>query len=133
VANQRKDFLHKASRRIANAYDVVCVEDLDMKGMSQAMHFGKSVSDNGWGMFLRFVEYKLDEQGKDLVKVAKTYPSSQLCHMCGYRNKGTKDLGIREWTCPVCGTHHDRDRNAAINIRKEGLRIFENKRMSEAS
>ena len=133
VANQRKDFLHKESRRIANAYDVVCMEDLDMKGMSQALHFGKSVSDNGWGMFLRFVEYKLDEQGKDLVKVARAYPSSQLCHMCGYRNKKTKNLGIREWTCPVCGAHHDRDWNAAINIRKEGLRIFEDKRMSEAS
>ncbi len=123
VANQRKDFLHKQSRQIANAYDCVCVEDLDMKAMSQSLHFGKSVSDNGWGMFTTFLRYKLEEQGKRLVKVDKFFPSSQTCNICGYKNADTKDLSVREWDCPQCGTHHDRDANAAINIRNEGMRL----------
>ena len=123
VANQRKDFLHKQSRQITNAYDCVCVEDLDMKAMSQSLNFGKSVSDNGWGMFVTFLKYKLEEQGKKLVKVDKFFASSQTCSICGYVNKETKNLSIRAWDCPECGTHHDRDLNAAINIRNEGTRI----------
>ena len=123
VANQRKDFLHKQSRQIANAYDCVCIEDLDMKAMSQALHFGKSVSDNGWGMFTAFLKYKLEVQGKRLIKIDKFFASSQLCSCCGYKNTETKNLSIRAWDCPECGTHHDRDVNAAINIRNEGMRI----------
>ena len=123
VANQRKDFLHKQSRQITNAYDCVCVEDLDMKAMSQSLNFGKSVSDNGWGMFVTFLKYKLEERGKKLVKVDKFFASSQTCSICGYVNKETKNLSIRAWDCPECGTHHDRDLNAAINIRNEGMRI----------
>ena len=123
VANQRKDFLHKKSRQIANAYDCVCIEDLNMKAMAQSLHFGKSVSDNGWGMFTAFLKYKLEELGKRLVKIDKFFASSQLCHVCGYKNPNTKDLSVREWTCPCCQTHHDRDVNAAINIRNEGMRI----------
>lgn len=123
IANQRKDFLHKQSRQIANAYDCVCIEDLDMKAMSQALHFGKSVSDNGWGMFTAFLKYKLEEQGKRLIKIDKFFASSQLCSCCGYKNTETKNLSIRAWDCPECGTHHDRDVNAAINIRNEGMRI----------
>lgn len=123
VANQRKDFLHKQSRQIANAYDCVCIENLDMKAMSQALHFGKSVSDNGWGMFTTFLQYKLEEQGKKLVKIDKFFASSQICSCCGYKNPETKNLSIRAWDCPECGTHHDRDVNAAINIRNEGMRI----------
>ena len=124
IANQRKDFLHKQSRQITNGYDCVCVEDLDMKKMSQTMKFGKSISDNGWGMFTGFLEYKLKAQGKRLVKVDKTFASSQLCSVCGYRNPETKDLSVRSWTCPECGTFHDRDVNAAINIRNEGMRML---------
>ena len=124
TANQRRDYLHKKSRQIANAYDCVCVEDLDMKAMSQSLHFGKSVSDNGWGMFTGFLAYKLAEQGKQMIKVGKTYPSSQLCSCCGYRNPGTKKLSVRNWECPVCGACHDRDINAAVNIRNEGMRIL---------
>lgn len=124
VANQRKDFLHKQSRQITNGYDCVCIEDLDMKAMSQALNFGKSVSDNGWGMFTTFLKYKLEECGKQLVKVDRFFASSQICSCCGYRNADTKNLSIRAWDCPQCGTHHDRDTNAAINIRNEGMRII---------
>lgn len=123
AANQRKDFLHKQSRQITNAYDCVCVEDLDMKAMSQALNFGKSVSDNGWGMFVTFLKYKLEEQGKQLVKVDKFYASSQTCSVCGYKNAAIKNIAIRAWDCPGCGVHHDRDINAAINIKNEGMRI----------
>ena len=123
VANQRKDFLHKRSRQITNAYDCVCIEDLNMKAMSQAMNFGKSVADNGWEMFTTFLQYKLEEAGKQLVKVDKFFASSQLCSVCGYQNPDTKDLSVREWNCPCCQTHHNRDVNAAINIRNEGMRL----------
>lgn len=124
VANQRKDFLHKQSRQIANVYDCVCIEDLDMKGMAQALHFGKSVSDNGWGMFTTFLQYKLEEQGKTLVRVDKFFASSQICSCCGYKNAEVKNLLVRSWDCPQCSAHHDRDENAAINIRNEGMRIL---------
>ncbi|MCC8014264.1 MAG: transposase [Eubacterium sp.] len=123
TANQRKDFLHKKSRQIANAYDCVCVENLDMKAMSQSLHFGKSVSDNGWEMFATFLQYKLAEQGKQLIKIDKYFASSQLCSKCGYINTQTKDLAVREWVCPCCGTKHSRDVNAAINIRNEDMRL----------
>ena len=123
VANQRKDFLHKQSRQIANAYDCVCIENLDMKAMSQSLNFGKTVADDGWGMFVTFLKYKLEETGKRLVKVNKFFASSQICNVCGYKNTATKNLSIRAWDCPECGAHHDRDINAAINIRNEGMRL----------
>lgn len=123
VANQRKDFLHKQSRQITNAYDCVCIEDLNMKAMAQVLNFGKSVSDNSWGMFTTFLKYKLEEQGKRLVKVDKFFASSQICSVCGYKNTETKSLAVRAWNCPQCRTYHDRDVNAAINIRNEGMRL----------
>lgn len=123
VSNQRKDFLHKQSRQITNACDCVCIEDLDMKAMSQSLNFGKSVMDNGWGMFIAFLKYKLEEQGKRLVKVDRFFASSQICNICGYKNPETKNLAVRAWDCPQCGKHHDRDVNAAINIRNEGMRL----------
>ena len=123
IANQRKDFLHKQSRQIANTYDCVCIENLNMRAMAQSLNFGKSVSDNSWGMFTTFLKYKLEELGKRLVKIDKFFASSQICNVCGYQNSETKDLSVREWICPCCQTHHDRDINAAVNIRNEGMRI----------
>ena len=124
VANQRRDFLHKQSRQITNVYDCVCIEDLNMQGMAQSLKFGKSVSDNGWGMFVTYLKYKLEDVGKQLVKVDKFFASSQICSICGYKNTETKNFSVRAWDCPDCGTHHDRDVNAAKNIRNEGMRII---------
>ena len=122
VTNQRKDFLHKLSRQITNAHDCVCIEDLNMKGMSQALNFGKSVADNGWGMFTTMLAYKLDEQGKQLVKIDKFFPSSKTCSCCG-SVKENLSLSERTYHCDVCYTDIDRDYNASINIRNEGMRI----------
>ena len=122
IANQRADYLHKLSRQIANAYDLVCVEDLNMKAMSQALSFGKSVADNAWGMFLRFLDYKLTELGKQLIKIDKWFASSKTCHICGYVNKELT-LSTRKWECKSCHTIHHRDRNASINIKQEGMRM----------
>lgn len=94
-----------------------------MEGMSRALHFGKSVSDNSWGIFTRFLSYKLEEQGKSLVKVDKWFPSSKTCHTCGYVLPELY-LCAREWECPECHVVHDRDKNAAINIKAEGMRTF---------
>lgn len=125
IANQRKDNLHKLSTEIANLYDVVCVESLNMKSMSnKGFRNGKATLDNGYGMFLSMLEYKLQDRNKYLVKADKWYPSSQICSSCGYKNPMLKDLTIRKWDCPVCGSHHDRDENAAKNILLEGLRIL---------
>jgi putative transposase len=122
IASQRKDFLHNQSRQIANAYDLVGVEDLNMKAMSQALNFGKSVSDNAWGMFRTLMKYKLEDMGKHFVTVDKWFPSSKLCNVCGYKNNDL-DLSVRAWTCPDCETIHNRDVNAAINIRNEAVRM----------
>lgn len=122
VANQRSDFLHKQSRQIANAYDAVCIEDLNMKAMSQALNFGKSVADNGWGMFVNMLDYKLKDQGKSLVKVDKWYPSSKTCSNCG-AVKAELSLSERVYHCE-CGYVQDRDINAAINIKNEGIRLL---------
>ena len=122
IANQRKNYLHKLSRQIANAYDLVCVEDLNMKDMSRALNFGKSVADNAWGMFLRFLNYKLTELGKKLIRIDKWFASSKTCHKCGHVLEELS-LGTRKWECPACHTIHDRDKNAAMNIKIEGMRL----------
>lgn len=123
VSNQRKDFLHKKSRKLVDAYDAVCIETLNMHSMAGSLHFGKSVHDNGWGMFVSFLEYKAKDRGKKVIKVDKFFPSSQLCHDCGFQNPEVKDLSIREWICPACGAFHNRDVNAAVNIQREGMRM----------
>ena len=122
IANQRNDNLHKISTEIANQYDVVCVEDLNMTTMgNKGFKNGKATYDNGYGMFLNMLEYKLSDRGKTLVKVDKFYPSSQLCSCCGNRKKLT--LSDRKYIC-TCGLEIDRDLNAAINIKNEGLRLL---------
>ncbi|WP_411842371.1 RNA-guided endonuclease TnpB family protein [Salinicoccus sp. HZC-1] len=118
VVNQRKDFLHKKSFQLVKKYDAVVIEALDMKGMSQALNYGKSVSDNGWGMFTTFLGYKLLEQGKKLVKINKWFPSTKTCSSCG--NVKPVALSERIYSCE-CGFVFDRDWNAAINIKNEGL------------
>ena len=124
IANQRLDNLHKISTEIANQYDIVCVESLNMEVMSnKGFGNGKATLDNGYGMFLNMLEYKLAERGKYLVKVDKWFPSSQLCHCCGQIHKEMKDLRIRTMKCD-CGLTISRDQNAAINIKNEGLRIL---------
>ncbi|HPJ86602.1 MAG TPA: transposase [Candidatus Pacearchaeota archaeon] len=120
ITNQRKDFLHKESHKLANTYDMVCVEDLNMRAMSQCLNFGKSVADNGWGMFRTFLKYKLENQGKQLFVVDKWFPSSKMCNVCGVINKQLT-LADREWTCD-CGTFHNRDHNSAINLRNVGIK-----------
>ena len=126
AANQRKDFLHKQSTAIAKLYNAVCVEDLDMKAVAnKGFGNGKATLDNGYGMFLVMLEYKLRYHGKQLIKVNKWYPSSQICSCCGHKQK--MPLHVRTYDCPQCGNSIDRDYNAAINIRKEGLRILREK------
>lgn len=124
ISNQRSDNLHKISTEIANRYDVVCVEDLNVKAMSNKKYKnGKATMDNGYGMFLNMLSYKLDERGKHFVKVDKWFPSSQICHCCGTRHSEMKDLSIRVMKCD-CGLTMSRDQNAAINIKREGLRTL---------
>ena len=121
IARQRKDYLHKESRKITNFYDLVCIESLNMKEMSQDSRFGKSVHDNGWGMFTDFLSYKLERAGKKMVRIDKWYPSSKICSCCGKLKKDLK-LEDRMYSC-TCGNQMNRDENAAINICREGLRI----------
>ena len=130
IANQRLDNLHKISTEIANRYDIVCVESLNMKAMSnKGFGNGKATLDNGYGLFLGLLEYKLANRGKHLVKVDKWFPSSQVCHRCGARHPKMKDLRIRTFACE-CGITIGRDLNAAINIKKEGLRIYNSEKMT---
>lgn len=125
IANQRRDFLHKLSTELSKDYGAICIEDLNMMSLSnKGFGNGKATLDNAWGMFTVMLDYKLQEQGKQLVKIDKFYPSSQTCSACGCINKEVKDLSIRKWECPNCGTVHDRDINAAVNIRNEGLNLL---------
>ena len=126
IANQRLDNLHKISTEIANQYDVVCVEDLNMRSMSnKGFGNGKATLDNGYGQFLKMLDYKLSDRNKYLVKVDKWFPSSQICHCCGSVHHEMKDLSVRTMKCD-CGLTIGRDQNAAINIKNEGLRILNN-------
>lgn len=121
VANQRKNFLHHTSKKLVTHFDAVVMEDLDMKGMSQALKFGKSVADNGWGMFTSFLQYKLNEQGKQLIKIDKWFPSTKTCSKCG----SVKEIKLSERTYQcTCGLNIDRDYNSALNIKKEGIRLL---------
>ena len=125
--NTRLDFVHKLSYELAEKYDFVFVEDLNLQNISQFGHLGKATNDNGFGMFRSFLNYKMFERGKVFLKIDKWFASTQTCSTCGViLSRDEKlTLGDREWICPHCGTHHDRDINAAKNIRNEGISIIE--------
>ena len=123
ISNQRKDFLHKISSELINENQVICLEDLHVKEIQQNKYLSQSVSDVGWYEFRRQLEYKAKWYGRTISFIDKWYPSSQICSNCG-NNTGKKPLNIREFTCPYCGKHHDRDINASINILHKGLRLL---------
>ena len=120
VRNQRKDWQHKETRKLADKWDIVCVENINYKGMSGSLRLGKATQDNGFGQFRTFLSYKLAEQGKKLITIDKWFPSSKLCRHCGYVNDALT-LSVRVWVCPSCGETILRDKNAAINIRNAGV------------
>jgi putative transposase len=123
VSNSRQDFLHKLSYKLVSDSQAVIVENLHVKGMVRNHKLAKAIFDCGWGTFTNFLAYKLERFGAKLVEIDRWFPSSKLCSNCFYQ-MGNMPLDVREWTCPHCGTHHDRDGNAAINIRAEGIRML---------
>lgn len=126
ITNQRKDNLHKISNEITNQYDIICLETLNVKGMVKNKRLSKSIADVAWSEFIRQLEYKASWRGKTVIKINQWFPSSQICSSCG-ATTGKKALNIREWTCAECHKKHDRDINAAVNIRNYGLGQIDNR------
>ena len=124
IQNQRNDYLHKLSRQIIDENQVIVLEDLKVKDMEQNNKLARNITDASWSRLVYMLTYKANWYGRTVIKVPNNYPSSQLCSICGYQNSITKSLHIRKWTCPECGTVHDRDINAAKNILSKGIEIL---------
>ena len=124
INNQRNDYLHKLSKSIIDENQVICIEDLKVKDMMSDSKIARNISDVSWSRLVSMLLYKANWYGRKVIKVPSTYPSSQLCSSCGYKNSITKDLAIRKWTCPECGSIHDRDINAARNILSKGIEML---------
>ena len=124
IHNQRMDFIHKLTSSMAKRFDCICLEDLNVKGMMQNHNLANSIDDVSWSEFVQVLKYKADWNGVRVIQIDRFESSSQSCHVCGHKNIDVKDLNVRKWTCPQCGTHHDRDVNAAINIRDIGLKYL---------
>ena len=118
ITNVKVDYIHKITTELVKQYDIIKVEDLNIKGMVKNHKLSKVINECNWSEFVNILQYKCNWNNKQLVKIDRFYPSSQLCNVCGYRNKKLKSLNIRHWTCECCGSEHDRDVNAAINILK---------------
>ena len=123
IADRRRDFLHKLTTRLIHENQVVCVESLSVKNMMQNHCLAKAIAAVGWGELVRQLQYKADWYGRAVVAIDKFYPSSKRCHACGHI-LDSLDLDVRQWTCPACGTVHDRDTNAALNIQAAGLAVY---------
>ena len=124
IQNQRNDYLHKLSKKIIDENQIICIEDLKVKDMMSDSKLARNISDVSWSRLVSMLIYKADWYGRKVIKIPSTYPSSQLCSICSYKNSLTKDLAIRKWTCPKCGSIHDRDINAAKNILSKGIEIL---------
>ena len=123
VTDQRRDFLQKQSTMLVRENQTICIEDLRVKGMIRNHKLARSIASVSWSMFFSMLEYKSAWYGNDLIRIPALYPSSQLCSCCGYQNRAVKNLSVREWDCPKCHAHHDRDLNASRNILRKGLSI----------
>lgn len=133
VEDRRTDFLQKLSTDLVKRFDTICIEDLNIKGMMQNHHLAGAIGSASWSEFVRMICYKSDWYGVNLLRAGRFEPTSQLCSVCGHHNSNAKDLSVREWTCPICGTVHDRDVNAAVNIMNSAINKYFNKQSPEVT
>lgn len=125
IVNSRNDFLHKLSNYVVKNHDYIVVEDLAVASMMKNHRLARAIGNSAWSKFVSQLDYKCKWYGKNLIKISRWHPSTQLCSSCGHETgpKGYKDLGVRNWTCNNCGDTHDRDKNAAINIMIAGQEL----------